>query len=90
MQESQEIAKNRILANKEASKKIYDKKSHDISFSVGDKVYFETKSARNKLTPQWTGPFEILEILPNGVNIAIKHKNKRKVLHKNLLKPHYS
>lgn len=88
MQESHGIAKNRLISIKEKSKKTYDKKTHAKPLKVGDKVYLETKASHNKLTPKWIGPYEILGIAPNSVNITINYKVKNKIVHKNLLKHH--
>lgn len=88
IQETQEIAKHRLINNKEKAKERYDEKVHSVPLEVGDKVYLENKASRNKLTPKWTGPFEILEIAPNNVNIVLMHKGKRKTVHRNLLKRH--
>jgi hypothetical protein len=78
IQETQEIAKNRLIDNKEKSKEQYDEKSYSVLLEVGNKVYLETKTHRNKLTSKWTGPFEIMEISPNNVNIVIKYKRKKR------------
>lgn len=90
IQETQDIVKNRLISNKEKSEERYDEQSYTVPLKGGDKVYLETKASHNKITPKWTGPFKILEILLNNVNIAIKQKGKRKLVHRNLLKRYYS
>lgn len=89
LQETYEVTKNKLIANKNKSKERYDNKSQANMLKIRDKVYMETKATRNKLTSKWSGPFEILEILPNGVNVAIKPNSKRQVIDRNLLKLHY-
>lgn len=90
MQEAHAIAKENILKSKEKSKKYYDQKVSPQNIKVGDKVYIRASGNQGKLSPLWHGPYEVLEILKNNVNIAIKRKGKRQVVHRNLVKVHYS
>lgn len=89
LQKSNEIARNNLLQSKETNKKYYDKKTNDIHFNVGEKVYLlneYTKPGRSKkLTQNYTGPYPIVEI-NSPVNYTIKIKKKNVKVHANRLK----
>lgn len=89
LRKSHEIAKNNIIDSKEVNKKYYDKKVNNVYFSVGQLVYLlneKTKKGQSKkLTPQYTGPYKILEInLPVNCTILIGKKPTK--VHMNRLK----
>lgn len=87
-----EIARNHIIKSKEKNKIIYDRKTKDTKFKVGNKVKLLVESVRQgrskKLEPQWSGPYTIIESL-NDVNFKIKMGRKEYVVHGNRLKEYY-
>lgn len=90
MQEAHAVARDRLLKSKEKSKQSYDRGVSQQNLSVGDKVYMKASGTQNKLSPLWHGPYEVLELLDNNVNIAIKRRGKRQIVHRNHVKLHYS
>lgn len=83
------IARNNLQAAKEKSKQFFDKSAQKINFQRGDKVLLHDQTVRRgrsaKLTPKWTGPFEIIE-QKSDVNFLIKKGRKEIVVHANRLK----
>ena len=62
MKESHKIARERLINKKIKSKKRYDKKEFSEDLDVKDLILLKDKTQKNKLSPLWKGPFEILEI----------------------------
>ncbi|XP_044761285.1 uncharacterized protein LOC123318665 [Coccinella septempunctata] len=89
LQKSQEIARNNILKSKETSKIYYDKKSRNTEFKLGEKVLLlnekSEKGKSKKLSQQYTGPYEIIEI-NSPVNVTIQIKRRKVKVHTNRLK----
>ncbi|KAB0793022.1 hypothetical protein PPYR_12642 [Photinus pyralis] len=89
LQESQAIARKHILGSKEQNKKYYDQNSSTQKFDIGDKVFLlneQSKPGRaQKLIPNYSGPYEIVEVNP-PVNCTLLVKNKRTKVHNNKLK----
>ena len=73
---------------KEKSKKYYDRNAKERVFKVGEKVWLRNQNRKNKFSPVWEGPYEIVS-LPNNVNVKLCIKGKEKVYHKNLIKQFY-
>lgn len=74
---SGEIARNSITESKETNKKYYDEKENDAIFSVDQLVYLLNRKSRKghskKLTPQYSGPYKILEVnLPVNCTVLIR------------------
>ena len=86
LRDSQEIARENLCRAKQRSKVYYDKKCNPRTFRRGDQVYLLKEPVKGKLTDQYTGPHEILEILRNNnVKIAI-NSNRTRIVHSNKLK----
>lgn len=89
LQRSHHIARENLIKSKETNKTHYDKKSRPKTFNVGDNVYLENNVRRprtsRKLTPNYTGPYKIVEI-NSPVNSTIQIKNKRVTVHNDRLK----
>ena len=62
-------ARKSILCAQDQQKAYYDRQHRDVSFKQGDRVWLSTehlrptRQTRHKLMPQWTGPFEILDVV---------------------------
>ena len=70
------IARDDLIAAKEKSKVYYDKKINQQNFKIGDYVFLlggELKKFEN----QYSGPYEVLEIIDKG-NIKILVKKNLK------------
>ncbi|KAL6418720.1 hypothetical protein ACFW04_011841 [Cataglyphis niger] len=81
----QEEARKNLIAAKERSKYYYDRKINPQNFRVGSYVFLLKESARGKFSDQYTGPHEVIEILPQ-YNVKILIKNKPRIVHINKLK----
>ncbi|KAL6427141.1 hypothetical protein ACFW04_008643 [Cataglyphis niger] len=81
----QEEARKNLIAAKERSKYYYDRKINPQNFRVGSYVFLLKEPARGKFSDQYTGPHEVIEILPQ-YNVKILIKNKPRIVHINKLK----
>lgn len=88
-QKSHEIAKQNLIKSKNINKNYYDKKANKVKFKVGDKVLLinqQTKINKSKkLTPNYIGPYEILEV-NSPVNYTILKNRKKFKVHADRLK----
>lgn len=78
-------ARKNLIKSKEKSKKYYDKRINVQNFKAGDKVYLLKEPIKNKFSDQYSGPYEIIEMLPMN-NARINFKGKPRVVHVNKLK----
>lgn len=85
IRDSQEEVRKNLINSKERSKRYYDKKLNVQTFKEGDFVFLLKEICKGKFADQYTGPHEILEILPNN-NAKIQYKNTTRVIHFNKLK----
>jgi len=85
LRSSQEIARKNLIKSKEKSKIYYDRRINAQNFRINDKVYLLKEAARSKFSDQYTGPHEVIEILPMN-NVKINFKGKPRVVHVNKLK----
>lgn len=64
-QKSHEIARDNLLKSKLINKTYYDRKSKTTCFEIGDKVYLTNEQKKigksKKLTPNYSGPYKIIE-----------------------------
>lgn len=81
----QELARKNIIASKIKSKRYYDRKINPQYFQIDDKVFLLCEPKKGKLGNQYSGPYTITDILPNG-NIKLFIKRKQKIVHPNKLK----
>ena len=88
MQESHKIARERLIKRKIKSKEHYDKKEHSEDLKVKDFVLLKDNTQRNKLSPLWRGPYEVLEVLDTE-NIMISRNRKRVTVHRNDVKKYH-
>lgn len=83
---AQENAKRNLIAYKEKTKTRYDKKINPHNFKVGDYIFLLKEPLKGKLSAQYTGPYEIIQILPR-CNVKLKISNsKTKIVHMNKIK----
>jgi hypothetical protein len=86
-----ELARKKLLINKQKSKEYYDNKSEEFKLSIRDKVllYDETmhRGRSKKLRSQWIRPYEVLGT--DKVNETIKRGQRVQKVHVNRLKPFY-
>lgn len=73
---------------KEITKLHYDKKNYEHRFIPGSKVYVRNEARKNKLSPLWTGPHEVIST-KSKVTTIVKIRRQVKAIHNNRLKPHY-
>jgi len=91
LQTAHYIANKNLIASKVRSKDYYDKGTEVMKIEVGDKVLLYDETVRRgrsrKLSSQWIGPYEVVEV--NKVNATIKKGRKLIKVHVNRLKPFY-
>jgi len=75
MQEARLMAKKHLIEAKSKAKNNYDKHINPIELNIGDKVLMKNMNKKNKLEPNWLGPYEITEV-HEPVNVSIKKNNK--------------
>lgn len=85
IQKSFDIARQSLLNNKEKTKIYFDKKAKFVSFKPGEKVLLKNEHRTNKLSPIWSGPYNVIKI-SSPENTLIKIGNKNKLIHNNRLK----
>lgn len=70
------------------TKLYYDKKFYEHVFIPGSKVYLRNEARKHKLSPLWTGPYEVVGI-KSKVTTIVKINKQIKAIHNNRLRPHY-
>ena len=83
-----EIARQNLIAAKQKSKEYYDRKIYPQNFKIGDSVFLLEGGELRKFENQYSGTYEVLEILGKG-NIKISIKNKPKIVNINRLRLSY-
>ena len=93
------IAKERATKASLRNKSNFDKKRRDVKFKVGDLVRvfspLRFKKMTDKLLHKWNGPFDVIKVLPNGVNYTVKGSKRGKpavieTVHVEKMKPYFS
>lgn len=69
------MAKKHLIEAKTKAKSNYDKHINPIELKIGDKVLMKNMNKKNKLEPNWVGPYEVMEV-HEPVNLSIKKNNK--------------
>jgi hypothetical protein len=89
LQSSHEVARQKLLAGKIKSKEYYEKDSETVEVRTGQKVLLVDETVRRgrseKLSPQYIGPYEVLEV--EGVNVVIKRVRYAQMVHINRIRP---
>ncbi len=73
------LAQQTATEQGEKYKTSYNRKSAEHNFAIGQKVWFSdtTSNGKNaKLSPNWVGPYEIVDINDTNANHIIKNKLK--------------
>jgi len=71
--------------NKITMKRIYDRHSKPRSLKVVDKVLVLLPTSSSKIKAKWSGPFPLVEVLPNN-NYKLEFGGRQAVLHINQLR----
>ena len=89
LQSAHEVARQKLITNKEKSKAYYDKDIEECEIQVGQNVLLLDETVRRgrskKLCPQYIGPYEVLGI--DGVNVTIKRGHTTQKVHVNRVRP---
>jgi hypothetical protein len=86
LQECHEIARANLRQTKQHRVAQQLSKVNVPKLHNGDKVLLKNEKA-GKLNPLWSGPYDVLEVDPNGSNVTIKISKKKRVkTHVNRLK----
>jgi len=88
LQESHKIARERLIKRKIKSKEQYDKNQHSEDIHVKDLILLKDNTQKNKLSPLWKGPYEVLEVLDTE-NVVIQRGRRQVTVHKNDVKKYY-
>ena len=82
-----QTAHDEVDEARKTQKFYHDKKALGRKFKVGDQVLLLLATTANKLTMQWKGPYEIVEVCKNDYKIDIQ--GSVRLYHANMLKKYY-
>lgn len=85
LEETCQVARKSLEEAQGVYKNYYDRKGRNRRFDVGQKVLVLLPTEHNKLTLQWKGPYEIIDVI-NKMDYKINVGGKTKIYHANLLK----
>ena len=85
LQLAAEMAQAVADKNKITIKRIYDRHSKPRSLKVVDKVLVLLPTSSSKIKAKWSGPFPLVEVLPNN-NYKLEFGGRQAVLHINQLR----
>ena len=88
LHEMRGIARQNLIEAKQKSKEYYNRKINPQNFKIGDSVFLLEGGELRKFENQYSGPYEVLEILGKG-NIKISIKNKPIIVNINRLRLSY-
>ena len=88
LQKVYKLAKENLQKAKEQTKTYYDRNIRPVSFSIGNKVLLKNAAKKGKLSPEWTGPYDVIDV-PSDVNTVIQIGKKKRRVHNNRLKHFY-
>ena len=88
LHEMRGIAKQNLIASKEKLKEYQDRRINPQNFLIGYSVFLSEGGELKKFENQYSGPYEVLEILGKG-NAKILVKNKPKFVNINRLRISY-
>ena len=87
IKDSCEIAMKNSDDSSKRSKKYFDKKSKQRSFSEGDEVLVLLPTTANKLLMSWAGPYRIVQCFHPDYKVLVG--SKAKIFHANMLKKYF-
>ena len=80
-----EEARERMIRQRARMKKNADKKRREVMYKPGDLVLLSTQNLRmrggRKFKAKWTGPFQVTEVLGNGVSVTLDLPKQYSRLH---------
>lgn len=86
LRDTQQIAQENLRNAKARSKRYYDKRARPRDFNAGDLVYLLREPLKHKLDDQYSGPYKILDVLPNhNVKLEI-NRSQHRVVHTDKIK----
>lgn len=85
LQEVHQIARDRLILKKTKTKEAYDISKNQISVHVRDRVLLRDNARKGKLSPKWTGPYEVVEVKANE-NVTLQKGRRRTTVHKNQIR----
>jgi transposase InsO family protein len=81
----QETARRNLIQAKQRSKTYYDKRINPKTFVVGANVFLLKEPFKGKFATQYSGPYRVVEELPNN-NVKILINDRPRVVHTDKLK----
>lgn len=63
MQSAYALARENLIDKKSRTKLYYDKDQHMQNVHIGDQVLIIDHARKNKLTPLWVGPYEVVDLV---------------------------
>lgn len=88
LQRSHELVRENQEKAKVTAKKSYDKRVKEVSFEAGEKVLVRNKARKNKFSPIWSGPYEIVSV-DGPVTVTVRIKGRNRKWHNNYLRKYY-
>lgn len=89
IRKTHQIARKNLMDSKRVTKRYYDRRTNQITYSIGDKILLKNPCRQNKFSPIWLGPYEIKD-LKGTVNAVVQVGRNLKTIHYNRLKPFYN
>jgi len=65
LQVSHQIARDRLMEQKQKTKEQYDQNQNPTNIHVGDRVLLKNNARKGKLSAKWLGPYEVIELKTN-------------------------
>ena len=82
---------DKLKLSKDKMQKQYNRKLNFIDYQRGEKVWLKVKHYKTgenrKLSPRRTGPWVVVDKMPNGVNFRIRNNSEEKVVHHDRIYP---
>lgn len=89
LQFSFDLARKRLTEAKEKSKRYYDNSKNIRQFHIDDWVLLKNPARANKLEEIWQGPYRIIEVFPDVMNVTVVIGTRKRRVHMNRLKHYY-
>lgn len=78
-------ARQNLIQAKERSKQYYDRRLNPLQIKTGMHVFLLKEPRKGKFTEQYTGPYEVIELLPLS-NIKLRIGNRTRIVHTDKIK----
>lgn len=85
LRDLQLLTRQNLIEVKERSKRYYDQAIKPQQLRVGMQVFLLKEPQKGKFSDQYTGPYEVIEILPPS-NVKIRIGKQTRIVHSNKLK----